>query len=183
MRQAFEIKQETRQINSSVTVMFHDRKGELTCLEPFCGIENAQAVSPRGVLLAANALSRRSSLSRKLAGKPAISASWSRLRRASLPLSKLCSAEAHLVHSASCVVSDVPTAAMDADASRAKADKQQNRYSIASQPRDGVTSRMPTQPRTPRGLVSHTLINVAARSSVACGPETNCCGTAVGSQI
>jgi len=183
MRQATVIKQEMSQIKPTVTVMLNGRKGDLTGFEPFCGIENAQAVSPRGVLLAANALSRRSSLSLNLAGRPEISASRSRLRRASLPLSKLCSAEAHLVHSASCVASDVPTAAMDADASRAKADKQQNRYSTASQPRDGVTSRMPTQPRTPRGLVSHTLINVAARSSVACGPETNCCGTAVGSQI
>jgi len=183
MRQSVEIKNETLQINSSATVMFHNRKFELTGFDVFCGIENAQAVSPRGVLLAANALSRRSSLSRNLAGKTEISASWSRLRRASLPLSQLCSAEAHLVHSASWVFLDVLTTAIAAGASRAIADKQQNRYSIASQPRDGVTSRMPTQPRTPRGLVSHTLINVAARSSVACGPETNCCGTAVGSQI
>jgi hypothetical protein len=183
MRQATEIKQETRQINLSVTDMLHDRKGELTGLGSFCGIENAQAVSPRGVLLAANALSRRSSLSRNLAGRPATRAKRSLMRGASLPLSKSFSAEAHAVNSASCVLSDVLATAIAAGASRAKADKQQNRYSIVSQPRDGVTSRMPTQPRAPRGLVSHTLINVTARSSVACGPKTNCCGTAVSSQI
>ena len=140
MRQATEIKQETRQTNSSVTVMLHDRKGELTGLEPFCGIENVQA--------------------------------------ASLPLSKSSLAEAHLALCASCVVSDVLTAAMHADAPRFQVDKKQHQYLIASRPRDGVTSRMITQPRTPRGLVSHTLKNVAARSSVAFGPETSCCGTA-----
>ena len=183
MRQATEIKHETRQINSSVTAMLHDRKFELTGLESFCGIENVQAVSPRGALLAANALSRRSSLSRNLAGKTEISASRSRLRRASLPLSKSFSAEAHLELSACCVFSDVSGANMDADATRFQADKQQHSYLTASRPRDGVTSRMTTQPRTSRGLVSHTLKNVAARLSVVCGPETNCCGTAASSQI
>ena len=183
MRQPVEIKHETRQINSSVTVMFHDRKGKLTGLEPFCALENAQTVSPRGVSLAVGAFCFRPSLSRNMTGKPAISACRSRLRSLSLPLSKSLSAEAHLALSACCVFSDVSGANMDADATRFQADKQQHRYLTASRPRDGVTSRMTTQPRTSRGLVSHTLKNVAARLSVVCGPETNCCGSAASSQI
>lgn len=183
MRQAAEIKQEMRQINSSVTVMLHGRLGDLSGLKPFCNSENVQAKSHRGVSLAANAPCSRPSFSRNLTGKSAISASRSRLRRVSLPLLKSCSAEAHLVLSAGCGFSDVPTTAIDADASRAKADSQQNRYSIASRQCDGVTSRISKRPRAPRGLVSHTLENVAARISIACGPETHSCGAAVGHKI
>lgn len=178
MRQPVQIKQETCQINSSVTVMLHDRKVEFSGLEPFCGIENVQAASLCGVFLAANALFRRPSLSRNLTGKSATGESRSRYRRSLLPLSKSSLAEAHLALSASCVVSDFLTTAMDAEAPSFQAYKQQYRCSIASLPRDGATSRMPTQPRAPRGLVSHTLKNVAARLSIACGPETSCCGTA-----
>ena len=183
MRQATKMKEETRQINSSVTVMLRDRKGELTALEPFCGIENVQAASLRGVLFDADTFFLRPSLSRNLTGKPAITESRSRLRQASLSLSKSFLVEAHLARSASCVVSDVPTTAIDADAPRFQADKQQHRCSIASRPRDGVPSVMPTQPRAPRGLEAHTLKNVAACPPVACGPETHSRGAAVGHQI
>lgn len=179
MQQATEIKQETRQINSSVTVMLHGRKGELAGLEPFFGLEGVHSASHSGVLLNANAFFLHPSLSRNLTGMPAVTESRSRFRRVSLPLSKLCLAEAHLARSASRVVSDVPTRAIDADGPRLRADKQQHLCSVASRPRDGVPSRMPTQPTAPRGLEAHTLRNVAARPSIACGPETHSCGTAV----
>lgn len=183
MRQAAEIKQQTRQINSSVTVMLHGRRGELTGLEPFCGLENVQAASNRGKLLDAKAFVLHPSLSRNLTGKPAITESRTRYRSASLSLSKSFLAEAYLARSAFCVVSDVRTTAIDADGPRLRANKQQHWCLIASRPRDGVPSRLPTQPRAPRGLVSHTLKNAAARPSVACGPETHSRGAAVGHQI
>ena len=183
MRQAVEIKQETRQINSSVTVMLHGGRGELTGLEPFCGIEIVQSASHRGVLLDAKAFVLHPSLSRNLTGKSAITEGRTRYRSASFSLSKSFLAEAHLARSTSCVVSDVPTAAIDADATRLRENKQPHRCSVASRPRDGATSRMPTQSRAPRGLVSHTLKNAAARPSVACGPETHSRGAAVGHQI
>lgn len=182
MQQVSEIKQKTRQINLAVTVMLHGRKGELTGLEPFFGLESVQTASHRSVSLDANAFFLRPSLSRNLIGKPAITESRLRLGRVSLPLSKLCSAEAHLARSACCVVSVVSVAAMVADAPRSQAKKQQHRYPIASRPRDGVTSRMPTRPRAPRGLEAYAFKNVAARPSVACGPETHSCGIAVGHQ-
>jgi hypothetical protein len=155
----------------------------LTGLEPFFGLENVQSVSQRGVLLDAIAFFLHPSLSQNLTGEPAITDSRSRLRRVSLPLSKLCSAEAHLARTASCVVSNVPTTAIDADAPRLHAFKKQHRFLTASRPREGVPSRMPTQPRAPRGLEAHTLNNVAARHPVACGPETHSRGAAVGHQI
>jgi hypothetical protein len=178
MQQVTEIKQQTRQIKPTVTVMLHGRKGELTGLVSFCGLGNVQARPFRGVSLVCNAFSSQSSLSRNVTAKPAISVSRSRLRRASLPLSETFSAEARLARSASCVVSDARTTDIDADASRAKADNQQIRHLLTLRPRGGFTSRMPTQPRAPRGLEAHTLKNVAARYSVACGPETHCCGAA-----
>jgi hypothetical protein len=179
MQQVTEIKQETRQIKPTVTVMLHGRKGELTGLEPFYGLGNVQARPFRSVSLDANAFSFQSSLSRNLTAKPAISASRSRLRRAALPLSETFSAEARSALSASSVLLDVPATAVGADASRAKADNQQLRHLLTLRPRGGFTSRMPTQPRAQRGLGSHTLRNVAARLSVACGPETQSCGAAV----
>ena len=183
MRQATEIKQETRQINSSVTVMLHDRRGELAGLEPFCGLENVEAASDRGVSLGANAFFLHPSLSRNMTGKSAITESQARYRSASLSLSKSFLAEAHLMRSASCVVSDVSATAMVADASRAEAGNQQIRHSLTLRPLGGFSSRMPTQQRTPRGLEAHTLNNVAARHPVACGPETHSRGAAVGHQI
>jgi len=179
MRQATEIKQETRHINSSGTVMLHGRKGDSTGLEPFLGLENGQSASHCGVSLDADALSVRPSLSRHLTGKPAITESRSRLRRASLPLSKSFSEEARSALPASCVFSDVAPASMDAVASRAKSDNRQNRYPIALRPRDGVTTRIFRQPGAPRGLGFHTLHNVTARLSDPGGPEISCCGNAV----
>ena len=180
MQQVTEIKQETRQINSSVTVMLHGRKGELTGLVSFCGLGNVQARPFRGVSWDHSAFSSQSSLSRNLTAEPAISASRSRLRRAALPLSETFSAEARSALSVPSVLLDVPASATVAVASRAKADSQQIRHSLTLRPRGGCTSRMPTQPRAPRGLEAHTLKNVAARYSVACGPETHSCGAAVG---
>ena len=171
MQQVTEIKQETRQIKPTVTVMFHGRKVDLTGLEPFYGLGNVQARPFRGVSLDANAFSFQSSLSRNLTAKPAISASRSRLRRAALPLSETFSAEARSAFSASWVFSDVSSAATVADASRAQADNQQIRHLLTLRPRGGFTSRMPTRSRAQRGLGPHTLKNVAARLSVACGPE------------
>ena len=180
MQQVTEIKQETRQINSSVTVMLHGRKGELTGLVSFCGLGNVQARPFRGVSWDHSAFSSQSSLSRNLTAEPAISASRSRLRRAALPLSETFSAEARSALSVPSVLLDVPASATVAVASRAKADSQQIRHSLTLRPRGGCTSRMPTQPRAQRGLGSHILKNVAARLSVACGPETHSCGAAVG---
>lgn len=179
MIQVIDIKQETLQANSSVTVMFHGRKDGLTGCESFSVHESVQATWLRGVSLDASAFFLRPSLSQNLTGKSAITESLSRYRRASLPLLKSLLAEVHLARSASCVVSDVPTTAIDGDGPRLRANKQQHRCSIASRPRDGVTSRMPTQPEAARGLGSHRLKNVAARYSVACGPETHSCGAAV----
>jgi hypothetical protein len=166
-----------------VTVMLHGRKGELTGLVSFCGLGNVQARPFRGVSLVCNAFSSQSSLSLNQTGKPAFSARRSRLRRASLPLSETFSAEARSALSVPSVLLDVLATATVAVASRAKADSQQIRHSLTPGPRGGCTSRMPTQPRAQRGLGSHTLKNVAARLSVACGPETHSCGTAVGHKI
>ena len=66
MRQAAEIKQETRQINSSVTVMFHGRKVELARFDSFFGVKNVEAVSFRGFSYAGKAICSRPSLSRNL---------------------------------------------------------------------------------------------------------------------
>jgi hypothetical protein len=57
------------------------------------------------------------------------------------------------------------------------------RNSMVSRSRDSRTSRILTQCRPLSGLASHEPKNVAARLSIACGPETNCCGTAVSHQI
>ena len=183
MLQAIDIKQETFQANLSVTVMLHGKKGGLTGCESLSVHESVQATWLRGVLLGVSAFFLRPSLSQNLKGKSAITESRTRYRRASLPLLKSLLAEVHLARSASCVVSDVPTTAIDGDGPRLRANKQQHRCSIASRPRDGVTSRMLTQPEAARGLGSHSLKNVAARYSVACGPETHSCGTAVGHKI
>ena len=181
MQQATEIKKETRQINSSATVMLSGRRGELNGFKPFCGFENVQAAPQRRVLLDANAFFLYPSLSQNLAGKSATTEIRTRYRSASLSLSQSFLAEAYLARSESCVVSDVRTTAIDADGPRRRANKQQHRCLIAARPRDGVPSRLSTQPRAPRGLVSHKLINVAARPLVAlaaCGPETHSCGAA-----
>jgi len=183
MLQAFEIKQETRQIKTIVTVMLYGSSGSFSGHESFCGLEIVGADCVRAVSFDANAFSFLPLLSRKLTGKPASSASRSRLRRVSLLLSKPVSAEAHSALSASCVLPEVSSAAMDADAPRPKAVNQQNRHSIASRPRDGFVSISRTQPGATSGLGFHNLKNVAARLSVVCCPETECCGTSAGFQI
>jgi hypothetical protein len=163
MRQATESKHEICQTNLSVAVMLHGRKGELGGLESSCGLEIAEAELVRGVSLGANTFFLPSSLSQNLTCKHAITGSRSLYRRTSLSLSKSFLAEAHLARSASCVLSDVPAKAIDADGPRLRANKQSHLYFIASRSRDDVTSRMPTQPRAPRGLEAHTLKIVVER--------------------
>jgi hypothetical protein len=180
MLQSIEKQQETSQIKTTVTVMFHDSAVEFSGHESFRVRQN---VVRRSFLRVAGCLTDRPSLSRNLTAKPAISARWLRLRRASLPHSKLFSAEAHLALSAFCVFSKVPASAVGAGAQRAQVGNQPIRNSMVSRSRDSRTSRILTQCRPLNCLASHEPKNVAARLSVACGPETNCCGTAVSHQI
>ena len=182
MRQAFEIKQETRQIKTIVTVMLYGSSGSFSGHESFCGLEIVGADCVRAVSFDANAFSFLPLLSRKLTGKPASSASRSRLRRVSLLLSKPVSAEAHSALSASCVLPEVSSARQHPSPPRRPRVKQ-NRHSIASRPRDGFVSISRTQPGATSGLGFHNLKNVAARLSVVCCPETECCGTSAGFQI
>lgn len=170
----FNIKQEKRRINSSVTVLLHVRKGEWAGLEPFLALKSI----PSRCFARRQRFFLHPSLSRNLTVKTVITESRSRYRWASLRLSKSFLAGAHLARSASCVVSDVPTTAIYADRPRVCANKQQHRCSVASRSRDGVIPIIPRQPRAPRGLDVHTLKNVAARSAVACGPEASCCSAA-----
>ena len=183
MRQAVEVKKEMFQFKPTVTVMSHVKKSGLTGYVSFSVHENVQATWLRGFSLDASALFLRPSLSQNLTGKSAIAEKRSRYRRASLPLLKSFLAEAHLALSEFCVFSDVSATAMVADASRAKADNQQIRHSLTLRPLGDFQSRVPTQPEAARGLGSHSLKNVAAHLSVACGPETQSCGTAVGDKI
>jgi hypothetical protein len=163
--------------------MLHGRPVDLCGFDSFCGRASVALRLFSGALFAENAFSCRASLSSNLTGKPVIGASWSRLRRVSLPQFELSLTEARLAPSASCVSSEVSAVAMDADAPRAQADNQQNRFPMALRSGESRTSRILTQPRSSRSVGSHDLKNVAARHSVVCGPETNCCGTAVSPQI
>jgi hypothetical protein len=178
-----DVEQEKNRRKATVTVMLHGRAADLSCFYSFCVRASLALRSFSGVSFAEDAFSCRTSLSPNLSVKPVIGASWSRLRKVSLPQFKLSSVEARLAPSASCVFSEVSAVAMDADAPRAQADNQQNRFLMDLRPVESRTSRILTQPRSPRGVGSHDLKNVAARHSVMCGPETNCCGTAVSPQI
>ena len=183
MLQGIERKQETSQIKTTVTAMFHDSAVEFPGQESFRGRISAVPRFFLRVVSVAGCLSDRPSLSRNLTGKPAISARWLRLRRASLPQSKLFSAETRLALSIFCGFSKVPASTVGAGAQRAQAGNQLSRNSMASRLRYSRTSRIFTQCRPLSGLASHEPKNVAARLSIACGPETNCCGTAVSHQI
>jgi len=183
MLQGIEKQQETGRIEKTVTVMFHDSAVEFSGHESFRVRQNVVRRSFLYVVSVAGCLIDQPSLSQNLTGKPAISARWSRLRRVSLPQSKLFSAEAHLALSAFCVFSKVPASAVGAGAQRAQVGNQPIRNSMVSRSRVSRTSRILIQCRPSNGLVSHEPKNVAARPSVACGPETNCCGTALSSQI
>jgi len=183
MLQGIERKQETSQIKTTVTAMLHDSTVEFPGQESFRGRISAVPRSFLRVVSVAGCLIDQPSLSRNLTGKPAISARWLRLRRASLPQSKLFSAEARLALSAFCVFSKVSASTVGADAPRAQVGNQPIRNSMVSRSRDSRTSRILTQCRPLNGLASHEPKNVAARLSIACGPETNCCGTAVSHQI
>jgi len=105
MLQDIEKQQETSQIETTVTAMFHDSAVEFSGHELF---RVRMSVLFRSFLRVAGCLTDQPSLSRNLTGKPAISARWLRLRRVSLPQSKLFSAEARLALSAFCVFSKVP---------------------------------------------------------------------------
>lgn len=183
MLQGIERKQETSQIKTTVTAMLHDSTVEFPGQESFRGRISAVPRSFLRVVSVAGCLIDQPSLSRNLTGKPAISARWSRLRRMSLPQPKLFSAEARLALSAFCVFSKVSASTVGADAPRAQVGNQPIRNSMVSRSRDSRTSRILTQCRPLNGLASHEPKNVAARLSIACGPETNCCGTAVSHQI
>ena len=169
--------------------MFHDSAVEFSGHESFRLRMNVVPRSFLRVVIVVARLIDQSSLSRNLTGKPAISARWLRLRRASLPQSKLFSAEARLALSVFCVFSKVSASTVGAGAQRAQAGNQLSRNSMASRLRYSRTSRIFTQCRPLNGLASHEPQNVAARLSIACGPETtcgpetNCCGTAVSHQI
>ena len=189
MLQGIERKQETSQIKTTVTAMLHDSAVEFSGQESFRVRMSVVPQSFLRVVSVAGCLIDQPSLSRNLTGKPAISARWSRSRRASLPQSKLFSAEARLALSAFCAFSKVSASTVGAGAQRAQAGNQLSRNSMASRLRYSRTSRIFTQCRPLNGLASHEPQNVAARLSIACGPETtcgpetNCCGTAVSHQI
>jgi len=183
MLQGIEKKQETSQIKATITAMLYDSTVEFPGQESFRGRISVVPQSFLRVVSVAGCLTDQPSLSRNLTGKPAISARWSRSRRASLPQSKSFSAEARLALSAFCVFSKVSASTVGADAPRAQVGNQPIRNSMVSRSRDSRTSRILTQCRPLSGLASHEPKNVAARLSIACGPETNCCGTAVSHQI
>ena len=189
MLQGIERKQETSQIKTTVTAMLHDSAVEFSGQESFRVRMSVVPQSFLRVVSVAGCLIDQPSLSRNLTGKPAISARWSRSRRASLPQSKLFSAEARSGLFAFRVSSKVPASAVGAGSQRAQAGNQLSRNSMASRLRYSRTSRIFTQCRPLNGLASHEPQNVAARLSIACGPETtcgpetNCCGTAVSHQI
>jgi len=156
MLQGIERKQETSQIKTTVTAMFHDSAVEFSGQESF---RVRMSVVPqsflRGVSVA-GCLIDQPSLSRNLTGKPAISARWSRSRRASLPQSKSFSAEARLALSAFCVFSKVSASTVGADAPRAQVGNQPIRNSMVSRSRDSRTSRILTQCRPLSGLAPHS---------------------------
>jgi len=183
MLQGIEKKQETSQIKATITAMLYDSTVEFPGQESFRGRISVVPQSFLRVVSVAGCLTDQPSLSRNLTGKPAISARWSRSRRASLPQSKSFSAEARLALSAFCVFSKVSASTVGADAPRAQVGNQPIRNSMVSRSRDSRTSRILTQCRPLSGLASHEPKNVAARLSIACGPETNCCGTAVSHQM
>jgi hypothetical protein len=182
MRQATEAKQKNWQLKPRVTVTLHDRLAKSFDFEPLFVRKNVPAASSLNVLPARNAFLFSDNTLTKSHRQACISASRSRLRRMVLQKSKLFSAQARLVLSASCIFREVSAASMDASAMRAQAENQQNRYSIDLKPGDSRTSRILTQSGSLRGLGSRDLKNVAAHLPVTCGPEMNCCGTAVSIQ-
>ena len=178
MQQATEIKKETRQINSSATVMLSGRRGELNGFKPFCGFENVQAAPQRRVLLDANAFFLYPSLSQNLAGKSAITEIRTRYRSASLSLSQSFLAEAYLARSESCVVSDVRTTAIDADGPRRRANKQQASVfdSLAAARRRPIKT-VNTAKSPSRSRISHSQKCCCAPFSRV-RPQTHSCGAA-----
>jgi len=108
MRQVTEIKQATSHTTSTVTAMFHGSIVGFTGLKPFCGSTNGQATSHHSASLDSN-VSLWPSLSQNLTGKPAITESRSRYRRAALPLSKSFAAVAPSAISARLVLEADPT--------------------------------------------------------------------------
>ena len=189
MLQGIEKQQETGRIETTVTATLYDSSVESSGHNSFFARQNVALRPLLPFVSVAGRLIDPSSLSQNLTGKPAISARWLRLRRASLPQSKLFSAGARLALSAFRGFSKAPAPTVDADAPRAQVGNQPSRNSMVSRLRDSRTSRILTQCRPLSGLASHEPKNVAARLSIACGPETtcgpetNCCGTAVSHQI
>jgi hypothetical protein len=183
MLQSIEKQQETSQIETTVTAMFHDSAVEFSGHELFRGRMSIVSRSFLRVVSVAGCVIDPSSLSRNLTGKPVISARRSRLRRVSLPQSKLFPAEARSGLFAFRGSSKVPASTVGAGSQRAQVGNQPSRNSMVSRLRYSRTSRICSQCRPLSGLASHEPKNVAARLSVARGPETNCCGTALSHQI
>jgi len=183
MLQGIERKQETSQIKTTVTAMLHDSTVEFPGQESFRVRIIAVPRSFLRVVSVAGCLTDRPSLSRNLTGKTAISARWLRLRRASLPQSKLFSAEARSGLFAFRVSSKVPASTVGAGSQRAQVGNQLSRNSMASRLRYSRTSRIFTQCRPLKCLVSHEPKNVAAHLPVACGPETHSRGASASFKI
>jgi hypothetical protein len=170
MHQATEVQLEKVRTKTTVIAMLLSRTIDLFCFASFRVRASVAPGSFSVVSFGEGALSCWTLLSPNLTGKPVIGASWSRLRKVSLQQFKLSPSEARLAPSAYCVFSEVSVVAMDADAPRAQADNQQNRFSMALRLGESRTSRILTKPRPPRGVRSHDIKNFAARRSVVCGP-------------
>ena len=183
MRQVTELKQGNVRSKVGITGVLFGAAVDVPCLDPCRGRASVAAISFSGILSAEGALSCRSSLSPNLTGKPVIGVSWSRLRRISPLQFKSSSVEGRFAPSALCVSSEVYAVAMDVDEHGAEADNQLNRVSGALRPVKTRNSRILPHPRCRLSAGSHDVKNVAARHSVVCGPEVNCCGAAVSSQI
>lgn len=187
MLQVTEINQGNIRTKVGITAVLFGAAVDVPCFDSSRGRPSVAASSFNGVLFAEGALSCSSSRSPNLTDRPVIGASWSRLRRASPLQFKSSSPEGCFAPSALCAFSKVSAVAMDVDEHGAEADNQLNRVSMAV---SGALWSAETRNSTilPRSTVrlsagSHVVKNVAVRHSVVCGPEVNCCGSAVSSQI
>ena len=178
MSQIIEKKQNTSSVKPTLFVVLHDNFVKFFDLEPFSVFTSA---SPRSFLRVAGCLVDQSSLSRNLKVKPLIGAGRARSRRMSLPMSILFSSEAGSLLFR--IYSKVSALTVGAGAQRAQVDNRSCRNSMSSRLRGSLTLRICIQCKPFNGLASYRLKNFASCLSVACSPETNCCGTAASYQI
>lgn len=183
MHQVTELKQGNVRIKAGITAVLLDTAVDVPFFDSCRGRASVTASSFSGMLFAEGALSCSSSPSPNLTSKAVICSSWSRPRRTSPPQFKSSSAERRFASSALCVFSEVSAIAMDVDEHGVQAGNQVNRVSVALRPVETRNSRILPHPRCRLSAGSHDVKNVTARHSVVCSPETNCCGTAVSSQI